>query len=492
MDFADGKKEAELLREILHLIEESIFRREGEPVGFMADLIMKEMEKKGFNDKDFSFITVTPAYLKDYENALTEEKIPFLVTTDIYGNRIITIQSQNNARLLDIDATIKKGSSEYTRADYIGSFLATSKKLGRDVFSIELNAETANILAAKTFQHTSGFVSSFHNGKVYFDETAANAKFADLFLDTGVSTIAGTRLGRIKRANNLSESIMVDKVSHAVEAKTTRYFANAFANKEQYLKVENGIVEVHWFKDKLDVVKRTYDRSQFKDEESFHHAIATELGKINNCRDLTEEEYLSYKTKTRADLQEDREDYLIKQVEYIAAFENEDHPKIRDDDEYMVTDLKTLYETKDLLETRILEEKDPQKQLHLYKIQNELNEFIEEKKSYSRLLKFAKSELETEQHRNPNYKYWTSEQKLQWQLKTMEHILMYSDHKSVTDFMENVEKNNKELTREELVNSFKQYSNTFEKVSLSAQEAMAQNLTQSQATTSTPPAPSTI
>lgn len=482
MDYTDGSKEAKLIQEILHLIEEAAFRRDGKPVGFMAEMIMKEIEEKGLANNDFTFLTVNPQFFDDYERALTDAKIPFLAADDIYGNKEIIIQTQNKSRVSDVDAMIKKASSDYTRSTYIKGFLENSKSLGREVFSLDLNEETANILAAKTFQHQLGFVTSYHEGKIYFDETASNSNIAEILLDTSISTIAETRLGRIKRANNISESIMVDKVLHAVENKdapnNTRYFVNAFKNKEKYIKVDNGLVQVYEYTDKSPTLKKTYDVSTYKDKEAFQHAIATELGEIYNCRDYTESEFLDYRAKSTQALAEDRENYLLEQVAYIAAFENEDHPKVRDEDEYIITDLKSLRETQTLLAKKVLEEKDPAKKTELKKQQVELDEFITEKTSYEELKQHIHQELYLEGRRNLQLKNMSAEKRIQWQIDCVTHKLTYDDHKSVTDFMENVKKNNKELTREELTQSFTQISGSLQHVSHEQRQAMSESLSQ--------------
>lgn len=213
MDYTDGSKEAKLLQELLHLIEDAVFRGSGSLEGNFPDVIMKEMRKKGFSGNDFSFTSALPQYMEEYHRALTSAGIPYLRVPDIHGNAIFIVRTEDSPRLLDIDASIKKGSTQYTRSDYIDDFMKNERALGHEIYRLEMSdSQTHDILANKAFDHEAGFVTSYHDGYCYFSESAVNSKIATIFLDTAVSTRKDSLLCNVKRMNNLHEQTNVSEL----------------------------------------------------------------------------------------------------------------------------------------------------------------------------------------------------------------------------------------------------------------------------------------
>lgn len=471
MDYTDGSKEAKLLQELLHLIEDAVFRGGGSLEGNFPDIIMKEMRKKGFSGNDFSFTSTLPQYVEEYHKALVAAGIPYLRVPDIHGNAIFVVRTEDSSRLLDIDASIKKGSTRYTRSDYIGDFVKNERALGHEIYRLKMSdSQTHEILANKSFDHEAGFVTSYHDGYCYFSESAVNSEIAAIFLDTAVSTREGSFLCNVKRMNNLHEQTNVSELTDYMKRGDVRNFVNAFDNRSDYLHVENGILEVHSFTGQLDTVIESYNIRDFDSkEEALDHIVAQSLARIHNCESTTQSKLSGYLKLSRGELAERREDALLTEAKLLADLKENPHPEsFSEDSLYLVTDKDTLEQTGKLLQEKLDSAVTPEEQKEYSRLLRANQELSMQKNAQRKLLEYTGKELSSRCFLSQNYKFLSAKEKLDFQLQSMTYILQTGSDASIENYLDYAK-----ITREELVNDFCENYSKIELFSPSAQMDMA-------------------
>lgn len=460
MDYTDGTKEAKLLQELLHLIEEAVFRGGGSLEGNLPDVIMKEMQKKGFAGNDFSFTSALPRYTQDYHRALVEANIPYLRVPDIHGNTIFIVRTEDSTRLLDIDATIKKGSSHYTRTEYIKDFIQNEQALGREIYRMKMSeGMTHEILANKSFDHEHGFVTSYHDGYCYFSESAVDSEIASLFLDTAVSAQEGSFLWKIKQMNYFQEQSDVSTVLDYMRRKDTRAYVNAFDNRSDYLLVENGELQVHSFTDKIDTVVSTYRLEDYVGkEEALEHIVTQELTRVHNCESMKTDVLAAHLKLSEGELAEKREKALLTEAELLADLKDDPSPaSFAENGMYLAIDKDSMRDMFRLLKVKQASATDPTECDKYKRLLKTCEELSEQKTLLRDCLNKIKEQLKFRVSAAPNYKFLSAQEKLEFQLQSMTYILQNSGDASLQDYL-----NKTGTTRDELVQDFRENFSKFE------------------------------
>lgn len=476
MDYTDGSKEAKLFQELLHFLEEAIFKGSGSAEGNFPDLIMKEMKKKGFNSHDFTFIRTYPEYADQYHKALVAANIPYVKAKDIHGNIEMIVRTEDTVRLLDIDASIKKGSSKYTRAAYIQEFIRNEQALGHEIYRLPMSdPRVHNILANKAFDHEAGFVTSYHDGYCYFSESAADSGIATIFLETAIASEQNTHIKNVKEMNNLHEQLNVQNVIDALQNNGTCNFVNVINNHADYIHVEDGILSVHSYIDHLDTVVTSYNVKDYvNNDEALHHVIAKELAQIHNCEEITQKEFSEYKKLTRGELAERRDELLLTQAKLISDLKDDPHPaSFSFDSPYLSTDQETLFRIENLLKKKIATAQTPEQKKEYSTWLKNNRSFHYQKSTERQIINHVKKEVAKACAMNAHYKHFSSKDKIEYQLNIATYTIENSDFYAFNKYAEYTG-----TTREELVGAYKDHFGTIEAVSESAQRNLTTNQSQ--------------
>lgn len=473
MDYTDGSKEAKLFQELLHFLEEAIFKGTGSAEGNFPDVIMKEMRKKGFDSHDFTFIRTYPEYADQYHKALVEANIPYVKASDIHGNIEMIVRTEDTTKLLDIDASIKKGSSKYTRAAYIQDFIKNERALGHEIYRIKMSDPRVHeILANKAFDHEAGFVTSFHDGQCYLSESAVDSGIATIFLETAISSGQKSHVKNVKEMNTLHEQLNIQSAIEAMQRNTTCNFVNAINNHADYIHIENGVLSVHSYVDHLDTVVSSFDiRDYTGKEDALHHVVAGQLAKIHNCDEMTPKEFTEYKRLTRGEIAEKRDDLLLTQARLISDLKDDPHPaSFSVDSPYLPTDQGTLIRMEQLLKNKIDNSTTPTERQEYSALLKNIRSFHNEKLSANQIVSHVGKEVKKARNMNANYKFMSSKDKLDYERNIAIYVVENSDfyafdkHEELTG-----------ISREDFISAYKESFSSLEVVS----ESMIQNLTES-------------
>ena len=482
MDYTDGSKEAKLLQELLHLLEEAILRGGGTMEGFMPELIMKEMQEKGFTGNDFATVVINPKYAEDYKHALTRENLPYLAVPDVHGNTILIVRSADASRMLDVDATIKKGLTEFTRDAYIADFFRNEKKLGHEIYRIKMdNSVTQSILADKAFTHEAGFVTSYSAGYCYFSETAVNGEVANIFLDTALTSNKETFIGRIKNINQMHEKVNQNRIFTVMKENKSKpvYFVNQLDNQARYLKIQDGILEIHSRKGGLDTKEESYNIKDYKSQgeaSALDHVISQALSQVYNCDEITEDEFASFLTQSPGQLAVKADDALLASAKVITDLQTMKTPKsMADNFMYIKTDTKSLSSTTALLYQKMNSATSQEERAEYQKQLTAINKLKTQKEAQKNFQKIMKSDLHMICTTNREYQFMTKQKKIEFELKTMCDLIDSYEGEAATQFFDSCD-----FTREELKETFKDNYETLELVTPDIENSLEFNQNKSQ------------
>lgn len=426
MDYTDGSKEAKLLQELLHLIEEAILRGGGIQGNF-AELIWKEMKKNGPSSGDFSTLLIPSKYTGQYSRMLKQENVPFLQMPDVHENMVLIVRSEDRERALDVDACIKKGSSDYTRTEFVDVFLKNARKLGEDVYRLKMfDSQTHDMLASKSFDHPAGFVSSYSDGHLYFTESASDSNIATLFLETSLSSVEGSFLGNVKHMNHRHEAANLEKVLKCMENGDTMNFVNIFDNTSDYLRVVDGVLEVHSFHNGMNTVLYGFNIKDYGvgKNENLREKIKQELDKLHNCECIGDGELEVYLKKSSGQLAAEREAALYEAAGLMADLKTAtDLTKIKRQGIYLAMDPQTLRDTGELLRKKLEAATEPVERAELERRLDANTQFISLKAAQQELIGAVEREVRRMKNLKPGYADISPMEKLEFQRNAVDYVL---------------------------------------------------------------------
>ena len=432
MDYTDGSREAKLLQTLINIIVAAMERHSGPAQGYLTEVIMKEMKKKGFNDRDFSMTVLHPEFEKQYDNALRDAEVPYITSSALDGNTILIVRKTDEEKLYEIDAKIKKANTKYTRTLYIKDFLANEKALGHQVFELELKDPVLqDTLANKSFSHNKGFVTSMHDGKCYFSESATDSCLSSIFLDTAIYANNGV-LRNIKEANFTHERQTESTIRSRWQNKEEFYLANNKDNRADFFYFHDGIVERCRYVDDLRVSLEARRISEFENKpEALSDFISQSVAEIHNSEIMSESEFFALANAKPEELAEKSEELLLTQSKLLheVVTSNSANPHIYGQETaYIDTSVENLKKMRELLKTK---SKDltlsPQTRNQMEERRRSVNIVLTAKDLIEKMKKEVETSVRVACNRDATYEYKTPLEKLDFELKVAENTIRYSD-----------------------------------------------------------------
>ena len=436
MDYTDGSREAKLLQNLINLIVAAMERHSGPAQGYLPEVILKEMKKKGFNDRDFSMTVLHPEFEKQYDNALRAANVPYIISKALDGNTILIVQKADEDKLYEIDAKIKKSNTKYTRTLYIKDFLENEQALGHQVFELELKDPVLqDTLANKSFTHHKGFVTSMHDGKCYFSESATDSCLSAIFLDTALYAENGI-LRNVKEANFTHERQTESTIRTRWQNKEEFYLANNKDNRADFFYFHDGIVERCRYVDDLRVSLEARKISDFANmPEALSDFINQSVAEVHNSEIMSESEFFALANAKPEELATRAETLMLTQSKLLHEIvtSNSANPSVYGEETaYIDSSVENLAKMKNLLKEK---SKDitlsPQIRNQMTERLRSVNTLLFTKTVIEQVKKEVERSVQLACVRDATYEYKTPQEKLEFELSVAESTLRYSNSKAL-------------------------------------------------------------
>lgn len=431
MDYTDGSREAKLLQNLINLIIAAMERHSGPAQGYLPEIILKEMKEKGFNDRDFSLTVLHPEFEKQYDNALRDADVPYIISKALDGNTILIVRKVDEDKLAEIDAKIKKANTKYTRTLYIKDFLENEKALGHQVFELDLKDPVLqDTLANKSFTHNKGFVTSMHDGKCYFSESAVDSCLSTIFLDTAIYAESGV-LRNLKEANFTHQRQTEITIKTRWQNKEEFYLANSKDNRADFFYFHDGVVERCRYVDDLRVSLEARKISDFANRpEALNDFINQSVAEVHNSEIMSEANFLAMANAKPEDLALKTENLLLTQSKLLheIVVSNSSNPSVYGEETaYIDTSVENLKKMKNLLQTKSRDTSlSPQLRNQMSERIHSVNVLLVTKSVIEDVKKDVEKAVRMACNRDATYEYKTPQEKLEFELKIAEYTLRTS------------------------------------------------------------------